>query len=87
MHDALNGFRIRRSGHMDRADLDERTASRDLKALVDRNLLVARGETLGRHYIAGPRFTELKAILRKELPFKIEDPNPGMRAELVRRAG
>lgn len=70
---------------MDRADLDERPASRDLKLLVDRDLLVARGETRGHHYITGPRLTELKAILRKELPFKITDPCPWMRAELVRR--
>ncbi len=84
LYDALIGFRIRRQSHVQRAGLDQRTASRDLRALVDLNLLEPRGETSARHYVAGPRLVELRDRLRVERPYTIVDPYPTLRAELAR---
>lgn len=50
--DAAFGYRIRRSHYMNSADVSEQVASRDLKLLVERGLLVAEGETKGRIYRA-----------------------------------
>ncbi|MFE9582793.1 Fic family protein [Nocardia sp. NPDC006044] len=85
LYDALIGFRIRRHGYLTRAQIDERTASRDLKALTDLGLLAARGETRGRHYVAGAQLMELRSVLRQEVPRHIVDPYPGLRAELLTR--
>ncbi|NNH70060.1 Fic family protein [Nocardia uniformis] len=82
LYDALIGFRIRRHGYLIRADIDERTASRDLKALTDAGLLTARGETRARHYVAGEVLLEVKYRLREDVPRRIVDPYPGLRAEL-----
>lgn len=87
LYDALIGFRIRRSGYVSRAGIEERTASRDLKSLVGRDLLTPRGETRGRHYVAGQALSDLRSALRVEVPFRIDDPYPWMLAELVRRTG
>ncbi|MEV6767415.1 Fic family protein [Nocardia sp. NPDC051030] len=83
LYDALIGFRIRRHGYLTRAGIDERTASRDLKALTDINLLAARGETRARHYVAGEQLLELKLLLREDVPRNIVDPYPRLRAELL----
>ena len=40
-------------------EITEQTAGRDLRQLVDLNLLVAMGERRGRHYVAGPQVTEI----------------------------
>lgn len=82
LYDALIGFRIRRHGYLTRADIDERTGSRDLKALTDIGLLAARGETRARHYVAGERLLELRMSLRENVPRTIVDPYPRLRAEL-----
>lgn len=50
--DAAFGYRIRRSHYRNSADVSEQVASRDLKLLVERGLLVAEGETKGRIYHA-----------------------------------
>ncbi|MCP2292906.1 Fic family protein [Nocardia amikacinitolerans] len=84
LYDALIGFRIRRHGYLTRAQVDQRTATRDLKALTDLGLLTPRGETRGRHYIAGDRLLELQAALRMDVPRRIVDPYPELRVELVR---
>lgn len=48
--DAAFGYRIRRSHYIRSAEVSEQVASRDLKELVDKGLLVASGETRGRIY-------------------------------------
>ncbi|MET9485890.1 Fic family protein [Nocardia sp. NPDC006630] len=83
LYDALIGFRIRRHGYLTRAGIDERTASRDLKALTDIGLLSARGETRARHYVAGDQLLDLKMHLREDVPRTIVDPYPRLRAELL----
>lgn len=83
LYDALIGFRIRRHGYLARADIDQRTATRDLSALADSALLTARGATSNRHYVAGEKLIALKLALRDEVPRTITDPYPSLRAELL----
>jgi DNA-binding transcriptional ArsR family regulator len=58
--DASRGFRLRNSSYRrlvelsEAIDLTDHTASRDLRALVDANLLTPKGERRGRMYLAGP---------------------------------
>lgn len=67
--DAAYGFRVRRSGYQRAANLSwgeevpDVTASRDLKAMVQKGLLLPVGERRSRHYLASD---ELKAI-REEI--------------------
>lgn len=68
LFDAAVGLRVRNSTYragLKEADeeITEQTASRDLKQLVDLDLLVARGERRGRFYIAGPQITELRRVI------------------------
>lgn len=56
---AAVGYRIRRSVYVAMGDdwgeeITEQTATRDLRLLVDRRLLVPKGEKRGRHYVASP---------------------------------
>jgi Fic family protein len=57
--DAAFGYRIRRSHYMKSAEVSEQVASRDLKELVDRGLLIATGETRGRIYDGAPLIREV----------------------------
>jgi len=61
LHDAAIGFRVRRATYraVDKDEITEQTASRDLHHLVEVGLLVPQGEKRGRFYLAG---AELKAI-------------------------
>jgi hypothetical protein len=56
---AAFGYRIRRSNYIMEAQVSEQVASRELRMLVDRGLLSAEGETLGRTYAASSRLGEL----------------------------
>jgi DNA-binding transcriptional ArsR family regulator len=44
-------FRGRNATYRKTADISENLASRDLKALTDQGLLIAKGERRGRYYI------------------------------------
>lgn len=57
--DAAFGYRIRRSHYMNSADVSEQVASRDLRELVDKGLLIAQGETRGRVYAGSPLLKEI----------------------------
>jgi Fic family protein len=57
--DAAFGYRIRRSHYMKSAEVSEQVASRDLKELVDKGLLIAHGETRGRIYDGSPLIREV----------------------------
>ncbi|WP_280394715.1 hypothetical protein [Nocardia brasiliensis] len=81
-YDALTGFRIRRHGYLVRAAIDERTASRDFTAWTEIGLLATRGATRGRHYVARPKLLELRSVVRAEVPRRLLDPYPELRAEL-----
>ncbi len=83
LYDAILGYRIRRSGYVKSSGIEDRTASRDLARLVDVGLLVARGETRGRHYVAGEVLADLRRQCRKRRR-PLVDPYPWMRAELAK---
>ncbi|HEX9581558.1 MAG TPA: Fic family protein [Gemmatimonadales bacterium] len=57
--DASVGYKVRNSTYRSVAEVSDQLASRDLKLLVDKGLLLPMGERRGRCYVASPR---LKAI-------------------------
>jgi Fic family protein len=73
LYDASLGFRIRRASYVKRAEIEERTATRDLARLVDLGLLRAVGETRGRHYIGGE---VLREIRRRVVAGRVEQTDP-----------
>jgi Fic family protein len=77
LFDASMGRRLRRSNYMKLAEVEERTASRDLQDLVDARLLVASGSNRGRTYVATERLVNLRRAVREELPV-MRDPYGGM---------
>lgn len=80
LYSAVLGMRVRRSSYVREAEIDERTASRDLKAMVDAGLLAPVGHTRGRHYIVGPSLRDIAAVRRRQ--GEMTDPHPGLRARL-----
>ncbi|WP_405055734.1 Fic family protein [Kribbella sp. NBC_01505] len=82
LFDASLGFRIRRSTYVRRAEIEERTASRDFAKLTDLGLLRPVGETKGRHYVMGDRLAELvqQMLSTRE---SLVDPYPWMRERLA----
>ncbi len=76
--DAALGFRVRNSTYREFAEVGIAVAGRDLKALADAGLLVARGQARGRHYVASEKLKEIEASIRRDRrpipdPFQ-EDP-------------
>jgi Fic family protein len=74
--DAAYGLRIRRGSYRSSAEsvvgeeISEQTASRDLRALVDRTLLEAVGERRSRYYLASDETTKLRQQVRATKPSK-----------------
>jgi Fic family protein len=85
LYEAVLGYRLRRSGYVKSADIDQRTASRDLGRLVDTGLLRAVGETKGRHYVAAELLVDLRTQIR-ERRRPVADPYPGLPALLLQQA-
>lgn len=83
LFDALLGYRLRRNTHVKRAEIEERTATRDFKRLVDLGLLKAVGETRARHYVAAKRLQELRQNALADIARGVEDPYPWLRARLL----
>ena len=65
MYNAAVGFRVRRSDHIDYADVSERVATSDLRRLVESGFLEAVGERRGRYYVASYR---LRALADRRAP-------------------
>jgi len=84
LFEATLGYRLRRSTYVKHSEIEERTASRDLKLLVDAGLLRAIGETKGRHYVAGPSLDRLKEA-RKTARLTMVDPMPELLSSLTTR--
>ncbi|MEV0289227.1 Fic family protein [Kribbella sp. NPDC050820] len=82
LFDASLGFRIRRSTYVRRAEIEQRTATRDLARLTELNLLRPVGETKGRHYVMGERLAVLvqDVLSTRE---RLVDPYPWMRERLA----
>ncbi len=70
--EAAMGYRIRNSTYRTNADVSLAVATKDLKALVDAELLQPRGERRGRSYIASPQVFDLGERYRN--PPKTGDP-------------
>lgn len=86
LYNAVLGYRIRRATYAKAADVEERTASRDLGRLADLGIITPQGETRGRHYIAGASLLDLRRRCQaKRRPLK--DPYPWMRERLARDDG
>ena len=60
------------------AEIDERTATRDLSRLSEVGLLRPVGQTKGRYYLAGPALADVVAVRRAKGP--LVDPYPNLRA-------
>jgi Fic family protein len=81
MMDAAYGFRLRRKSYRSAVSLaygeevSEITASRDLKAMVEADLLEPFGERRSRYYLARPELIELREEIRAGRPPREErDP-------------
>lgn len=85
LYTALLGFRLRRAAYVAATGVDIRTASRDLKAMADANLLRAVGATTGRHYVRGAGLDAAAARLGRPTP--LTDPYPDLPATLRATAG
>lgn len=72
--DAL-GLRVRRPTYVKRALIEDRTATRDLKALVDSGLLNALGNTRGRFYVASGELAAIRESSRQARR-RVDDPYP-----------
>ena len=83
LYEAALGYRIRRSTYIKRTEVEDRTASRDLKAFVEHGLLRAVGETRGRHYVAGPALEPVLAA-RRQSRTPVSDPYSWVPERLVR---
>jgi Fic family protein len=82
LFDASLGFRIRRSSYIRRAEIEQRTATRDLTRLTQLGLLRAVGQTKGRHYVMGNQLAALRQrVVENRTPLR--DPYPWMRARLA----
>lgn len=79
--DALLGVRVTRPTYVQRATLEERTATRDLGKLVDVGLLEPRGQTRGRYYVAASRLVDIRREARSERAV-VSDPYPWLRGAL-----
>jgi Fic family protein len=79
--DAAYGLRVRRSSYQAAAkvswgeEVPDVTASRDLKAMVEKGLLVAIGERRSRHYLAGDALKTIREEIRsRRAPREESDP-------------
>lgn len=79
--DAAYGLRIRRGSYRTSVEgvtgeeVSEQTASRDLRAMVDQELLEPLGERRARYYLAGPRPIEIRNQVKASRPPRTdEDP-------------
>ena len=68
--EAAFGFRVRNSSYRVATEISVNLASRDLKILVDRGLLIPTGERRGRHYTASE---EIQKIRQKHRMAKADD--------------
>lgn len=81
LYDAFLGARITRSGYAKQAGLDATSATRHLKQLAAHHLLIARGETRGRHYVMGPALRAVRdEITASRKP--LEDPYPSLMQDM-----
>lgn len=83
--DAALGLRVRRPGYARLAEVEDRTASRDLRLLVGRGPLQALGQTRGRVYAAGEGLWAPAAHAQAQTA-PLEDPYPELEPTITRVA-
>lgn len=86
LFDAYLGAGVTRASYAGAAHLDLSSATRHLQHLADAGLLEAKGQTRGRHYVAGEELRALRSRLR-ETRQPLGDPYPELRARLYEPAG
>ncbi|HEX5466917.1 MAG TPA: hypothetical protein VFW92_09630 [Candidatus Limnocylindrales bacterium] len=75
LFDAAQRFRVSNRIYQEHADLSEHAGGRDLKRLVEAELLQPKGEKRGRYYIGTPRLLTLaEASLERERGAEQADP-------------
>jgi Fic family protein len=72
--DGAVGYRVRNASYRNLAELNDITASRDLKAAVDSGLLIPSGERRGRVYVGSPQIKALFDKLKAEHIKSVPDP-------------
>ena len=72
--DGAIGYQVRNASYRNIAELNDITASRDLKAAVDAGLLVPSGERRGRVYVGSPQLRALVDKMRLENIRSVPDP-------------
>jgi Fic family protein len=83
LFDAMIGLRVRNATYRryfvdGPEEITEATATRDLQKLVQADLLAARGERRGRHYVAQPSLVAIRqAVLKTRTPRDDTDPFAG----------
>ncbi len=85
LFDSARGLRVRRPTYVKRSGIEERTATRDLKSLVDAGLLVAHGATRGRFYTASGRLLAVRNETRHQRK-PLDDPYPWLIDEITKTA-
>jgi hypothetical protein len=65
LFDAASGFRVHNSRYQTHAEVSDYAGGRDLRRLVEAELLVPRGEKRGRFYVAHPRLLDLVGPARR----------------------
>lgn len=70
--DGAIGLRVRAGRYREENDLSDVVASRDLKRLVEEDLLIPHGERRGRYYTGGKLLTDIATRLK--YPSKVHDP-------------
>jgi len=85
LFDAVLGLRVTRPAYVKQSQIEEQTASRDLRRLVESDPLEAVGNTRGRHYLASTPLRALGQEMRSTRA-SLVDPYPWLRDDLRRRA-
>jgi Fic family protein len=81
MFDAVLGYRVRRAGYRNRAQVTDQTATRDLAALTAAGILSPHGSGRGRFYVAAEPLRLIRQR-RRQGRRPLRDPYPWMRATL-----
>jgi Fic family protein len=65
LYEASIGLKVKTSRYVAQADISGQVAARDLRILVERKLLVSKGEKRGRVYVGSDRLFELRTKTRE----------------------
>jgi len=86
LFDAATGIRVRRPGYQELAEVEQRTAVRDLNSLVATDLLAAEGATRGRYYRPSKELQNMERRTRVEAPPMV-DPFPELTGQIAAENG